>query len=78
MIDRLEQLFRTVLELDSDATVSDLTQEGEERWDSLAHMTLVMAMESEFGIQIDLEEAIEMTSFAHAVQLVERARDRTP
>ncbi|HEY2162772.1 MAG TPA: acyl carrier protein [Gemmatimonadaceae bacterium] len=44
---------------------------AEPKWDSLAHATLVSAIESEFGINVDLTDALEMTSFDAARLLVE-------
>lgn len=35
-----------------------------EQWDSLQHVNLMMAIEQEFDIRIDVEDAVEMTSFA--------------
>lgn len=34
-----------------------------ENWDSLRHVNLIMALEQEFGVTMDTEDAIEMTSF---------------
>ena len=45
------------------ADVSGIRQLTEHTWDSLAHVSLVSAIESEFGITIDTGDAIELTSF---------------
>ncbi len=34
-----------------------------EQWDSLKHMSLVIALEEEFGVQFDEEEIVKMLSF---------------
>jgi len=36
-----------------------------EQWDSLKHLNLIMAIEQEFGIRIDVNDAVEMTSFSN-------------
>jgi acyl carrier protein len=77
-MDELDALFREVLELEPGTDVTGLEQASEERWDSLAHMTLIMAMESQFGIQVDLEEAVEIRSYRDAARLVERLRPGLP
>lgn len=33
-----------------------------ERWDSLSHVNLMMALEQEFNVRIDVDDAGEMTS----------------
>lgn len=53
-----------VLELPADTDFAALDQQDLEAWDSLAHVLLCTAIESEFDIQIDLEDAVELTSFA--------------
>lgn len=68
--DRLQDIFRAVLELPSDADVARIDRETAGNWDSLAHVTLVAAIESEFGISLALSESLAMDSFQSAVELV--------
>ena len=59
-ISRLTNVFNRVFGLERiDETLSILTYEP---WDSMAHITLIMELETEFGIQISTDQAIEMTS----------------
>lgn len=73
-MEELDALFREVLELGPNSDVRGLEQASEERWDSLAHMTLIMAMESQFGIRFELEDAVEIRSYRDALRLIERLR----
>jgi acyl carrier protein len=59
----LEQVFRAVLELPDDADVSAIRQVNQPAWDSLRHVSLVLAVESEFNLSIDMADSIELTSF---------------
>jgi len=68
---RLELIFRAVFELPESRDVRTVRQVAEPAWDSLAHATLVAAIESEFGINIDIADALELTSFDAARLLVE-------
>ena len=68
---RLEMIFRAVFELPASRDVRTVRQVAEPRWDSLAHATLVAAIESEFGINIDIADALELTSFDAARLIVE-------
>ena len=68
---RLRAIFQTVFELSPSRDVATVRQISEKNWDSLAHATLVAAIESEFGISIDIAEALEMTSFDATRQILE-------
>jgi len=46
-------------------TVTEATKaEDLEEWDSLAHVMLIDALDSELGISIPLDEAVEISSVA--------------
>ncbi|NKD56095.1 acyl carrier protein [Haematospirillum sp. 15-248] len=44
---------------------------SEARWDSLAHVSMVAAVESEFGVNLDSTDMERMTSFAATRLLLE-------
>lgn len=60
---KLSEIFRSVLQLPSDADVSRARQLSIETWDSLAHVSLMLAIEGEFGVSIDIADQIALTSF---------------
>ena len=60
---RLEEIFRYVFKLPQDADVTGVVQHEVPDWDSLAHVSLILALESEFNIQIDPVDSMELTSF---------------
>lgn len=60
---RLEDIFRQILELSPGQDVTDLTQADVPEWDSLAHVTLLLAIENEFGVEVDAADALELTTF---------------
>lgn len=59
----LEQVFRAVLELPEGADVRAVRQVNQSSWDSLAHVSLVLAVESEFNLSIDMADSVELTSY---------------
>jgi acyl carrier protein len=69
-IDRLRATFRTSLELPDTFDVDSLEYRGIEKWDSLAHMALVAAIEDEFGVMIDTDDVIDMSSFGKAREIL--------
>jgi acyl carrier protein len=70
---RLQDIFRTVLHLPSTADVSRLRQDEVEEWDSVAHVWIITAIESEFSVAIDIGESLAINSFESARSLL---RDR--
>lgn len=64
--DRLQQVLREVLDDDLLLLTDDTTAGDVEAWDSLAHINIMFALESEFGIQFTDEQ---LTSFQDVGQL---------
>ena len=60
----LSEVFRAVLQLDGAADVTGIRQVNQPSWDSLAHVSLMAAIESEFSLTIDITDSLELTSFA--------------
>jgi acyl carrier protein len=67
---RLRETFRAALDLPADADVDELTYAGNEKWDSLAHMSLVAAIEDEFSVMIDTDDVINLSSFVEATRIL--------
>jgi acyl carrier protein len=68
--ERLKNLFVEVLELPEGVEVETLKYRDIPQWDSLGHMSLVAAMEDEFGVQLDTEQVIGMSSFKVALDML--------
>ena len=51
-----------MLQLPVDADSSRVRQLSVDSWDSLAHVSLMLAIESEFGVSIDISDQIALTS----------------
>lgn len=69
MNDKLREIFRAVFELIRGTDVTRVRQINEPKWDSLAHISLITAVESEFGVTLDAMDAMRMTSY-QATQLL--------
>lgn len=70
LIDQLHKVFVEALELPAGVDVENLKYRDIEQWDSLGHMTLVAAIEDEFGVQLDTEQVIDMSSFKVALDML--------
>ena len=68
---KLEEIFRVVLDLSAEADVSKVRRVAERRWDSLAHVSLIAAIESEFGLRLDTTASERVTSFQAAKLLID-------
>ena len=68
---RLDDIFRAVLELPAGADVRATRQDAAAAWDSLAHVLLVGAVESEFGLQVDAADSLELTSYEAIARFLE-------
>lgn len=66
--DRLEQIFRAVFQLPATANVRSFAQSNTPSWDSLAHVSIVMAIENEFGLTVDASDQLRFTSFEAIAQ----------
>lgn len=61
---KLVEIFRIVLDLDVDFDVLRVRRIADPRWDSLAHVSIVAAIESEFGLRLEIVDMDRMSSFA--------------
>jgi acyl carrier protein len=70
----MANVFREHFQLLSDAAVEDLAYNQARGWDSLGHLGLVARIEEAFGIMMETDDVLEMSSFAKAVEIVEKYR----
>ena len=58
--------------------ISDTTGPGDiAGWDSLGHVSLMSEIESEFGLHVPVEDALDVTSVDDLVQILERLSTET-
>jgi len=70
----LESIFCEVLEVDGPLNRSDIQYNTSPKWNSLAHMSLVAAIESKFDCIMEPEDILDMSSFDKAVEIVRKYR----
>jgi acyl carrier protein len=70
---RLRRVFAEVLEISEDAVTPELAYRGVPQWDSVAHMALVAAIDTEFGTLLETDDVLDLSNFAVAVRIL---RDR--
>ena len=72
---KLREVFVEALDLGPDGDVVNLKYRDIEAWDSVGHMALVAAIEDEFGIELDTDQVIDLSSFKVALDLVTELTD---
>lgn len=68
---RLTDVFRDVFDDDSIEICDATTADDIEDWDSIEHITLVGAVESEFGIRFKMGEVSGMKNVGEMVKIIE-------
>ncbi|HJV22370.1 MAG TPA: acyl carrier protein [Holophagaceae bacterium] len=60
----LKQVMGSILQVDPSTLGPDASNDTLPGWDSLKHMSLVLALEEEYGVSIPDEDAANITSYA--------------
>jgi acyl carrier protein len=59
-----EEIISRVFGVERDAVGENTSHTTLPEWDSLAHMTLIVALEATYGVSLSAEDAIAMTDVA--------------
>lgn len=70
--DRLRNVFAGSLGIEASDVVEDLRYNSIPQWDSVAHMALVAALETEFDVMLDTDDIIDMSSVLKAREILSR------
>ncbi len=70
MEERVFSQFASVLELGPDVDRSKLIYNEYPGWDSVGHMALVAALETEFDCMLEMDDILDMSSFARALEIM--------
>ena len=62
----------TALDLPADTKVETLEIGATPEWDSIGHMTLVAELESRFGISIETDDLVAMSSYPVSREILRR------
>lgn len=68
----LEQIFADSLAINLGDISDELTYQSIPQWDSVAHMTLIAAVEDEYGIMLDTDDIIDMSSVGKAKAILQK------
>jgi len=60
-LEKYQSIFKESFQYDGD--LETLEYQGIEVWDSVGHMQLMAALEDTFGIELDVDDIIDFSSF---------------
>lgn len=69
---RIVEIFSQVLEIPSDEIVDTVALNDNPSWDSLRHLQLVSELETEFGIELELDDIYSMTNLGMVRKVVNK------
>lgn len=69
---RLKKVFAEALALTPEVDVTTLAYAQNPAWDSVAHMQLIGALESEFDIMLETDDVLALSSFAEGLRIVQK------
>ena len=69
---KLIDVFRSALGMPDEVDIPSLKYRGIKEWDSVGHMQLVAAIETEFDVMLETSDILEMSSFVKAVELLQK------
>ena len=58
----IDALIAQTLEIAPDQIADDLEFQGIAQWDSMRHVDLMLALEEAYGVEIDADAIVELTS----------------
>lgn len=72
LMDELNGIFRDVFEDDELVVGRETTAADVDAWDSLQHVSLILRVESHFGIRLSSAEVADLKSVGDLADVVER------
>ena len=71
MKERVEKVFREILEDEDFIFNLDLRREDIEGWDSLVHIQIILALEEEFNIKLTTQQITQIKSLKDIMDILE-------
>jgi acyl carrier protein len=71
VVDRVTPIFREVLQAPGLILTRELDATQVKNWDSLNHISLIIALETELEMEFDTEELIHLANVGEMIDLIE-------
>lgn len=73
MTQKIETIIAQTLKIPPEQVQDDLEYGAIENWDSLGHVALMLQIESDYGVEIDEDTMVELTSVRAIKNYLEQA-----
>jgi acyl carrier protein len=70
ILEKLTEIFRDIFGDESLVITETTNADDIEGWDSLTHITIIEAVQNEYGVAFDLDEVIEMKNVGDMVEAI--------
>lgn len=72
IFEAVQEIFRDVFDDEALIITDETNADDIEDWDSLEHITLIVAMEKEFGMKFDIKEVNKLENVGGMIDLIKR------
>ena len=70
--EKYDAIFMNSILVTKDQLNSSLKYESVPTWDSIGHMSLIAALESEFSINFNIDDVIDFSSYFHGIEILKK------
>ena len=70
LLTKVREVFETVFGIDPQSVTMETTPAEISFWDSAGHLSLAASLEESFGISLDVDDLVEMTSVREIARIV--------
>ncbi len=70
--EEFKKLFGEFMEIPADVDWAAVRYQEVEGWDSIAHMALIGEMEDRFGVMLETDDVIDMSSYEKAKEILSK------
>ena len=68
---RIKGIMKTVFEISEDGNNKEYSMDNIDLWDSMGHIKLILSIEKDFGMQFNVDEVVEMTSYKRIREIIQ-------
>ncbi|HEY6301534.1 MAG TPA: acyl carrier protein [Terriglobales bacterium] len=77
VLEQVRSVASDIFGIPADKITAESSPETIERWDSVQHLNLTLALEEKFGVQLEPEDIEQMKNIGAAATLVEKRQSAT-
>lgn len=71
--EKYDAIIKSVFKIEANQAIDeDMNRDNYSYWDSLAHLTLITALEDEFNIMFETEDILSFDSYKKGIKIIEK------